>query len=492
MAYKKYIKKNGKIYGPYIYHSRRVNGKVISEYRGTKTRNLNYLTYFVGILIISILILTFVYFKPLSVGRVILGFEDLRLSGNLSSGEIYLDLKEGELLPSEVELILENEGEIYTYLITDLTELKKFNGNYFLENNPLKGYGEGVGFIGKKETPLLISLEYEFLETSSGSNGEEIPLIEEEENEIIEEVSQEENEIIEEISLEEIQTEIIEEEHNEETISESSSEEISEEDSLEVEEIEEESSPSITGQIIGRIFPLTGKVTEEESKKIELKKGDSVSLQIPEGKKLNLIKATYNQEEISLSNFNIDYLGDEAIITTDYSLIEEGFGEEFLGQTYRVSISIPNLKSGNVNVKMVYQDKILFEINSEFEENLEEETFEELNETKIEFSENETLEEEFEIKNLSLKSYTLSQEELDFLNFLFPGEEVSITYYSYRDKISVEYIFKDYTYMAHYSSNLNQEVLQELIERDKNLFLKDILNEIKNEKPERKIYSNLS
>ena len=35
MVYKKYIKRNGKLYGPYIYHSRRVNGKVISEYQGT-------------------------------------------------------------------------------------------------------------------------------------------------------------------------------------------------------------------------------------------------------------------------------------------------------------------------------------------------------------------------------------------------------------------------------------------------------------------------
>ena len=34
MAYKRYIKKNGKVYGPYIYHSRKENGKVISEYQG--------------------------------------------------------------------------------------------------------------------------------------------------------------------------------------------------------------------------------------------------------------------------------------------------------------------------------------------------------------------------------------------------------------------------------------------------------------------------
>ena len=34
MAYKRYIKRGGKVYGPYIYKSRKENGKVISEYVG--------------------------------------------------------------------------------------------------------------------------------------------------------------------------------------------------------------------------------------------------------------------------------------------------------------------------------------------------------------------------------------------------------------------------------------------------------------------------
>ncbi len=36
MVYEKFIKKGGKVYGPYIYHSRRVDGKVVSEYQGSK------------------------------------------------------------------------------------------------------------------------------------------------------------------------------------------------------------------------------------------------------------------------------------------------------------------------------------------------------------------------------------------------------------------------------------------------------------------------
>ena len=43
MAYEKFIKKDGKLYGPYIYHSKRVDGKVVSEYHGQKKFDLRFL-----------------------------------------------------------------------------------------------------------------------------------------------------------------------------------------------------------------------------------------------------------------------------------------------------------------------------------------------------------------------------------------------------------------------------------------------------------------
>jgi len=67
MAYKKYIIKNGKQYGPYTYHSKRVNGKVVSEYHGKKNEigsnfnfgfNKNYLWIFLGLIVA----ITLIYF----------------------------------------------------------------------------------------------------------------------------------------------------------------------------------------------------------------------------------------------------------------------------------------------------------------------------------------------------------------------------------------------------------------------------------------------
>ena len=59
MAYEKFIKKDGKLYGPYVYHSKRVDGKVVSEYHGS--RKVDYRKFFLvafGVLLLGI----FVYF----------------------------------------------------------------------------------------------------------------------------------------------------------------------------------------------------------------------------------------------------------------------------------------------------------------------------------------------------------------------------------------------------------------------------------------------
>ena len=61
MAYKKYIKRDGKLYGPYIYHSRKVNGKVISEYLGKgKEKNKNKRKKILSVLIIALIIFSLI------------------------------------------------------------------------------------------------------------------------------------------------------------------------------------------------------------------------------------------------------------------------------------------------------------------------------------------------------------------------------------------------------------------------------------------------
>ena len=82
MVYKKYIKRNGKLYGPYIYESKRVNGKVISEYhgseepkkeKGVKINKFNYkkiFLFFIGAILLAVLIYFFIFLRGFSPHNV--------------------------------------------------------------------------------------------------------------------------------------------------------------------------------------------------------------------------------------------------------------------------------------------------------------------------------------------------------------------------------------------------------------------------------------
>jgi len=68
MAYKRYIKRGKKIYGPYIYHSRKEGNKVISDYRGKpkekKSKNKFWLYGIIGLTLILLIFLSLNYIFP--------------------------------------------------------------------------------------------------------------------------------------------------------------------------------------------------------------------------------------------------------------------------------------------------------------------------------------------------------------------------------------------------------------------------------------------
>jgi len=130
MAYKKYIKKGGKIYGPYIYHSRRIDGKVISEYRGPE--KLSYKKIFLaifGVIFLVALIFILIFSEREMTGKAIIEFER-EIEGQVTAGETFAyTLQEGEraelkprsvktdseqLSDSDIELKTEGNGVIVT------------------------------------------------------------------------------------------------------------------------------------------------------------------------------------------------------------------------------------------------------------------------------------------------------------------------------------------------------------------------------------------
>ena len=58
MSYKKYIKRGGKVYGPYIYHSKKINGRVTTEYLGKYEKKID-TKRLLNLILVSLFLLVF-------------------------------------------------------------------------------------------------------------------------------------------------------------------------------------------------------------------------------------------------------------------------------------------------------------------------------------------------------------------------------------------------------------------------------------------------
>ncbi len=72
MAYKKYIKRDGKLYGPYVYHSRKEGGRVITDYHGKLDTGNKYLPIwiFLGLFLFALIGFVFFNFEDASLGSI--------------------------------------------------------------------------------------------------------------------------------------------------------------------------------------------------------------------------------------------------------------------------------------------------------------------------------------------------------------------------------------------------------------------------------------
>jgi len=159
MVYEKYIKKNGRLYGPYIYHSRRVDDKVISEYYGhQKKRNYKKIFIFSSFILLFIMALYgFNLLKPYISGRAIFNLDANYQEGKQLEGVLKLSLKQGELIPSSAKLILDNNGNLMEYPLKEvLSGQTAQQGVFYVSGKNISGEGEGYGFIGEKDVQPIV------------------------------------------------------------------------------------------------------------------------------------------------------------------------------------------------------------------------------------------------------------------------------------------------------------------------------------------------
>ena len=138
MVHRKYIKKGGKIYRPYLYENKRVNGKVVSRYIGRDDRFNNkiklYLYYWIFFAFFAglfVLIYGFYFGSPL--GKVAFDIETNYFSGESINGIFKINLNKGEFIPADSKIRINLGSKSAEYNLKELIELEENSIGYGVE-----------------------------------------------------------------------------------------------------------------------------------------------------------------------------------------------------------------------------------------------------------------------------------------------------------------------------------------------------------------------
>ena len=484
MVYKKYIKRNGKIYGPYIYHSKRIDGKVISEYHGQKKdkRTKKLLLIFLGIAITFFLAYTLIQGQSLLTGKAVLEINAEYKENETLKGKINLNLKKGELIPKNSKLIFENNEKNYEFNLEEIISSEIKEGYFFLEGKEITGSGEGYGSLGTKTTYPEINF---ILNIYKQENNEES--------------TNSENSQKEEVKIEEQETQENETENNleEEQINENQEPE-KVEDSEEIEE-PENNSETITGNIIRRIsrsisnlfltLNPTGQASLELEKEINgvvSKNNDFIyEFEVGESVELKPLSVEINGEKINDNEIKLNTEENKVTITTEYETKKQGFGKEYIEEEKEtISIDLEKLNlsliEGELKIKIIYEENQILELttNLENEKNVIQETQEVKTENtteeikNINETVNESKKEEILVKDL--KSNLTIEEKAKLLTTFGNIQIETIKSELINNRIIVVYKIGEYEIEYSYDSSLSNEILELQMQKDRNLWLKDI------------------
>lgn len=452
MVYKKYIKKDGKIYGPYYYHSRRVNGKVISEYHGSP-KKINYKKFawiFLGISLLMVLIYGLGFIGNGISGRAVLNLDANYQEGQSLEGNLRFVLREGELIPASSRILFETSGKKYEYNLNEIISDEPIEGEFYISGGSISGDGLGYGIKGISE---LFPTIYFTLEIFSSSEPSPI-------GNVTEELASEENQTQEQIPEKNV--------------------------------TEKRSSG----------LPITGMVSLGIGNEVdgEVSFGNDFVFELSEGATVEIVPGSVETDTERLSDDMIELTIQEnrAIVTTSYSEIKYGFGETHLGNDEKVidiNLSALNMvfEQGDLKVSLVYSNKEIVSLStilesgkpvtaetptqSEEEPKQTEDIATKQNITINETLGNITIEEPPQISNV------LTEEEENILDKEFGNISIKITRAERGKRVLIRYELEEYWFEATYDADLSQEDLEVQMEADKIKWLKDIVKSLSKEEP---------
>src|SRR3989339_257983 len=251
MVYKRYIKKkvNGewKTFGPYYYESYRdSNGITKTRYilepkKVTKLRAVTEKIYresrklFVIMGILCLVVLSFFLLSNIDLtGKAVMSIDQDYSIGEQIAGNLKLLLEQNEFIPGSTKVVINNSGEEFIFLLSDLVKENLSEGEFYLVGTNVSGFGLGYG-ISEIEYPKVAFVLDVYRTNLTNQIGEEIV---EPEVEIIPEEQPQEN-------ITEIENETIEEPQENVTIEEPAEPVLNETEEI-IPEIETTETPTET------------------------------------------------------------------------------------------------------------------------------------------------------------------------------------------------------------------------------------------------------
>jgi len=445
MAYKKYILRNGKLYGPYIYESRRVNGKVISEYHGIDKKPINFRKYvfiLLGVFLIAGSIYGLIFSRNRITSNVVFDMKADYKEGEILDGFFKISLAEGELIPADSKIVFENLGRRYEYNLKDIVSDTPVEGDFYVREKSISGNGLGYGISGKKVTypPVQFALRI-YSESSSEQETENTELPEEET------------------------------ENNQTDETEAIPEEIPEENP-------EDAEAAITGNIISGFFGnlfnifqgiIRGKITGRATSEIFAEIQGEVSADTPF---IYNLEEGQNAEIASSSNgINMKIENNVVTVTTEYSEESRGFGKDYIGDGRKI-IDIDLLKlnlalgKGELKTELIYENEEILSSSIILEEG----------EIKVK---KEIINDSFQAEFFVVAE--LTEQEKEALKGEFGNFSVARTAELFRDRIIIRHELGDRWIENSYDADIPERELNMLIEESRIRWLKDIAREILSE-----------
>src|SRR3989339_321398 len=190
MVYKRYIKKkvNGewKTFGPYYYESYRdSNGITKTRYilepkKITKLRAVTEKIYresrklFVVLGILCLVVLSFFLLSNIDLtGKAVMSIDQDYSIGEQITGDLKLLLESNEFIPGSTKVVINNAGEEFIFLLSDLVKENLSEGEFYLVGTNVSGFGLGYG-ISEIEYPKVAFVLDVYRTNLTSQIGEEI------------------------------------------------------------------------------------------------------------------------------------------------------------------------------------------------------------------------------------------------------------------------------------------------------------------------------